>query len=302
MVTSPRPVAEELVKFYPEEDYYAYRIGAQREPRLETWLKRLVRESFYGYPPLADSRPPRLWWRWLLWPLRSRLRHIPPYVPGGRLLDVGCGAGDYLDVVSSLGWEPYGVDINSKAIEICQTRMPRGQFFLGHLDNARFPDDFFDVVNLSHVLEHMDSPTKTLQEVWRILKQEGLVLIHVPNADGMHARLFRENWFPWELPRHLVHFSPATIKVLVSKVGFEQIEILFHPTAYALLCSLKYQFEAWFSRRILFEEKKWLSALLYLYGTLLAGLAVADNMQVCARKPVPPGSKPGRNGNCASLP
>ena len=91
---------------------------------------------------------------------------------------------------------------------------------LGDLLDVHYKDRAFDVVLLSHSLEHLYDPLSTLLEVRRILDDDGVVVVTVPNAGSMEARLFGRWWFPWELPRHLYHFEKATLAQLLRQAGF----------------------------------------------------------------------------------
>jgi len=93
--------------------------------------------------------------------------------------------------------------------------------FNGELNDAKFPSNFFDVIVMNHVLEHLFNPKETLQEVSRILKPDGLLIIGIPNIDSYAARVFGKYWSAMEIPRHLYHFSVKTLKLLLSENNFE---------------------------------------------------------------------------------
>jgi 2-polyprenyl-3-methyl-5-hydroxy-6-metoxy-1,4-benzoquinol methylase len=95
----------------------------------------------------------------------------------------------------------------------------------GDLFEARFRDALFDVVTLYHVLEHTHDPSSVCKEIARILKEDGHLVIQVPNADSWQYRLFKERWAAFDVPRDLFYFTPRTIKALLAKAGFEVVKV-----------------------------------------------------------------------------
>jgi SAM-dependent methyltransferase len=91
------------------------------------------------------------------------------------------------------------------------------------LRSAGFPDGFFDVVTMWHVLEHLPDPAAALAEARRVLQADGLLVIEVPNLGSLTFRLCRERWWPLDVPRHLLHFTPQTLGRLLDAGGFEVV-------------------------------------------------------------------------------
>lgn len=136
----------------------------------------------------------------------------------GKLLDIGCGNGKFLYQMKRLGWEVYGVENDSGAFETAQ-RILGSNVFCGNLQDAGFPDNHFDVITVSHVIEHVLEPLALLEECRRILKPKGILVIITPNSQSLCKRIFGENWRSWEVPRHVFIFSPQSLKTLVEKSG-----------------------------------------------------------------------------------
>ncbi len=148
--------------------------------------------------------------------IRQLLRGTPP---GGRVLDVGCGRGVALSTVANRGYEAHGFEISDIAAAGID---PRVQLRVGdQLADAAFPDGHFDLVVMWHVLEHLLNPGETLHEIQRILKPGGRLAVAVPNIASWQAKLFGPAWFHLDLPRHLYHFSPKTLRRLVKANGFQ---------------------------------------------------------------------------------
>ena len=139
--------------------------------------------------------------------------------PGGKLLDVGCGNGWFLIKMRELEWSVSGVDFDSKAVEFCKSQ--NLNVGLGTLQSQNYPDDYFDIITINHVIEHVYDPFELLKECHRILKKNGTLIIETPNTNSwLHKYIYKENWFPLEPPRHIMIFNPQNLDRLVRKAGF----------------------------------------------------------------------------------
>jgi SAM-dependent methyltransferase len=228
---NPRPSTEHLASFYPD-DYYAY---VEVEPiplgryqafwlRVGRWSKLGLRRAFLRYPP-AGGWVSRWALRLCLWPLWLRAvwlgkdLKIVPYHGRGRLLEVGCGKGAWLDYQRAYGFVVTGVEPSRSAVEVAHRRYHL-DVRQGTLEGARFPDRTFDVIHLSHVFEHLPDPAAALDEMHRVLDVDGLVILKLPNVASASARRFGPYWLGLDLPRHLYHFTPGTITALLHRHGF----------------------------------------------------------------------------------
>jgi SAM-dependent methyltransferase len=226
---NPRPSKDLLRSFYPTVYYPP--VQPQSRPQLQqqakkmsAQIKRWVLEDYYGYPSIrADS-----WWRlprkMLLWPdkqLRElKGRHPLPWRGEGKILDVGCGAGGNLKTLQDQGWDPYGIEISDVAAAHARELL-QGHIHTGTLESAPFPPKSFDVVLMSHSLEHLPSPVDALQRVHRLLKDDGLLVVSVPNVHSLEFKLFGPWWFPLDPPRHFYHFDRTSLSAAAAKAGFQ---------------------------------------------------------------------------------
>lgn len=135
-----------------------------------------------------------------------------------RVLDVGCGRGYYLKRKLRAGWFCAGIDIPGSPL-------PEGGDGLdcrsGDASQLPWADDSFDLVVINHVLEHVSNPALACSEASRVLSKGGVLYVGVPNFGSWQRRMFGRNWFPLEIPRHLHHFTPQTLSILVSSAGFQ---------------------------------------------------------------------------------
>ena len=117
--------------------------------------------------------------------LADRLR----LVPGQKVLDVACGAGDWLEIAASKGATISGIDISKRAIGICRQRLPEGEFYVGPAETLPFPDQQFDLITCLGSLEHFLDQPGALKEMARVAKPDARILILVPNAGFLTYRL-----------------------------------------------------------------------------------------------------------------
>lgn len=97
--------------------------------------------------------------------------------------------------------------------------------FRGNLEEGSFPDDEFDAITISHVIEHVLDPIRFLQECKRILKPNGTVVIITPDSQNLGRRIFGKYWRGWEVPRHIFVFSPLSLRMIVQRVEFKVLKI-----------------------------------------------------------------------------
>ncbi len=150
----------------------------------------------------------------------------------GRVLEVGCAAGDYLLVLRQHGWEVTGVEFSEHAADIARQRGLDVR--TGDLLESNLPAETYDLVLLRHVLEHVASPTKTLSEIHRLLAPHGKVLVLVPNYQSLERMLCGRYWHGYDLPRHLYTFTTRTLIAAIERASL-RLHSVHHssvPTSY----------------------------------------------------------------------
>ncbi|MEK7811592.1 MAG: class I SAM-dependent methyltransferase [Pseudomonadota bacterium] len=196
--------------------------------------------------PLAQStlslahRFIKLWFLplWLLTGLQREakiLRYMTlAHEPIGKLLDVGCGGGRFLNRMQKRGWKVEGSDFDEQAARKV-THKYAIKTHVGDLSHCKLPADNFDVITMSQTIEHLYIPNTTLHECLRILKPGGLLILTTPNAESMGANEFGSFWRGWEAPRHLHLFTVNSLKRLVQRAGFEVPEALTYSAGSAVV-------------------------------------------------------------------
>jgi len=143
----------------------------------------------------------------------------------GRLLDIGSGDGAFVHHMASHGWDAIGLDFSPAAGELAARRGLRGRFLQGSLAEHDLPQGSLDAVTLWQVLEHIGEPLPLLQRVRTLLKPGGLLVASVPNLEGLSAVLTRERWWGLDVPRHLVHYTPRTLRRVVGAAGLRVVDV-----------------------------------------------------------------------------
>jgi SAM-dependent methyltransferase len=134
------------------------------------------------------------------------------------LFQKGCGDGAFLQSLKSRGWDVYGTETSAAGCAIARAKGI--SVHEGELATADFPDGVFDVITLWHVLEHLPDPVVELKRIRRMLKDDGTLVVEVPNSDSPTLRFCGGQWYALDVPRHLQHFSPSTLQRLLDSTGF----------------------------------------------------------------------------------
>lgn len=192
----PQPTDEELDKLYQAEYFDSW--GTIDDVSVYWELKRTLARRLLSMVDIKDK--------------------------GARVLDVGCATGAFLSVILEEGHKAYGVDINPDAIRKAAELVPGAEVKAGTLGGAGWGGDFFDVVVMSDVLEHLRDPCDVLEQVYRSLKPGGRLVVLTPNISSLSAKLMRGRWIHIK-DEHLYHYSPPSLDRLLVKCGFGNIRI-----------------------------------------------------------------------------
>jgi 2-polyprenyl-3-methyl-5-hydroxy-6-metoxy-1,4-benzoquinol methylase len=148
-----------------------------------------------------------------------RIRFFRRVKPSGKVLDIGCGMGYFLLACRDAGYDVEGMDLSADSAGYVRSEM-KIPVAVGTIDGIDFPPESFDVVTMWHFLEHTPDPRLYLQKARRWLKRDGTLVVDVPNYAGTDARKTWALWKGWQLPFHLYHYTPETLKKLLAIHGF----------------------------------------------------------------------------------
>lgn len=192
----------------------------------------------------------------------------------GTILDYGCGTGAFLNEMKLNGWNTYGIEPDAGARAKAEQLIGNTVGLPSELSSLT--TQTYDVVTMWHVLEHVHDLNGTIQEVKRLLKPEGKLFVAVPNHQSFDAQHYGTHWAAYDVPRHLHHFSPETMKSLMERHGLKIIvkKGMWFDSFYVSMLSEKYKagkinyFKAFFiglvSNLIAFLKVEKCSSLIYV--------------------------------------
>ena len=192
--TSPRPNVETIGQFYPPVYGPHQSRPAHRQNKKHHWF---------------GSHPRRFQEKLLT---ASRIQ-------GGRLLDFGCGAGRFLAHMAGQSWQVTGIDTSTMAVQRARTDLGL-RALVGTLPHPDLKPSSFEAITMWHSLEHVHEPLEILKEAHRLLVPGGRIVITVPNIDSLPFRWFGSAWYGLDLPRHMSHFAPWTLHLMLEQAGF----------------------------------------------------------------------------------
>jgi SAM-dependent methyltransferase len=193
------PAPEHIERYYPENyDPYARDIKDESSP-----LRRFLRR-------------------------RGMNNRVQPLIrrtnKPGRLLDVGCATGLFLNDMRSKGWTCYGVEPSISAAAYASNHFGL-DVFVGRLEEAHYPEASFDLITLWDVLEHTPNPRQVLEKSAILLKPGGTLFINIPNLNAKERKWFGPYWAGWDIPRHLHMFPLDWLSKIVESIGLRLTDI-----------------------------------------------------------------------------
>ena len=214
LITFPQPDLENLGKYYESEDYISH-----------TDNKRSLFEKAYHFVKNIA--------------LKNKLNLINgEQSQKGRILDIGAGTGDFLLTAKNDGWETIGVEPSDRAKNIA---IQKGISFVNEISDLE--NNSFDVITMWHVLEHVPNLELQIQELKRLLKPTGTLIVAVPNFKSYDAQHYKTFWAAYDVPIHFWHFSKKAIQSLFDKVDMklEKVLPMKFDSFYVSLLSEKYK-------------------------------------------------------------
>jgi 2-polyprenyl-3-methyl-5-hydroxy-6-metoxy-1,4-benzoquinol methylase len=205
------------------------------------------------------------------------LSHVRRFAPSGRLLDVGCHVGTFIELAEDAGFEVAGVEPSRWAARRAEARV-NGPVHVGVVEDAPLPEGAYDVVTMWDVIEHLPDPASTLRAVHSALRPGGVFAVTTMDVEALFPRVAGRFW-PWYMQMHLVYFSRRTLGELLRSCGFEVVEVSRHRrivrVSYAVSRLGSYSRAA----------ERVARALTRRLGDRTVGVDLGDIITVVARKP-----------------
>jgi 2-polyprenyl-3-methyl-5-hydroxy-6-metoxy-1,4-benzoquinol methylase len=215
-ITSPRPSDNDLPSYYESEDYISH---SDTKKGIINFLYQKVKTIT----------------------LKQKEKLISGFNTSKKLLDIGCGTGDFLQYSFDLGWDVTGLEPDKGARNLALSKLPGKVFPIENL--FKLPRHNFGIITMWHVLEHVSELNKYLTQLYELLEKNGRLIIALPNPDSADAKHYKEFWAAYDVPRHLYHFSKKNITALALKHGFKlkSIKPMLFDSFYVSMLSEKYK-------------------------------------------------------------
>lgn len=266
MRTNPRPTQDTIGFYYP--DNYGPYLGTQvHETRPASGIKKLLKflaKRIFNFNTMK----------------------LPSLAPG-RMLEIGCASGAFLNQMAGQGWQVQGIEFSEKAAKAAaQLGYPVHE---GALETAPSPDEPFDLIVGWMVLEHLHDPVGDLKKLSEWAKPDAWLALSIPNSGSMEFRFFREKLYSLQLPTHLYHFTPHTIELVLNAGGWKLEKIYHQRTLSNLIASTGYVLRdkgyASLGRRLINfpERSRWMIYALYPLAWLFSVFGQTGRMTVWAR-------------------
>ena len=197
LITYPKPSPNDLQRYYESEDYISH---SDKKSGVFNMIYQFVR----GFT------------------LKNKLKIIEQFQPNkGSLLDIGAGTGHFLDLAQKNNWKVTGIEPNDGAKKIATEK---GITFIENIQSLE--RNSCDVITMWHVLEHVYDLDEQIKQLKRVLKEDGTLIIAVPNFRSFDAKYYKSFWAAFDVPRHLSHFSKKSIKKLFQDKNMEVVHML----------------------------------------------------------------------------
>lgn len=216
LYTTPRPNKDEIGRYYKSEEYYSHQENKEGFiPKVYEKVKSVNLKNKYGIATEGKEK--------------------------GKALDIGCGVGDFLHTMEQHGWDCTGVEPSEDAKVIAKKRI-KGQL-LSSEEQENLPDSSFDIITMWHVLEHVDDIRWQIQQLHRLCKPGGRIIIALPNYKSYDGQYYKAEWAAYDVPRHLNHFNKETLIKILEESGLRHVktEKLMWDAYYISYMSEKYR-------------------------------------------------------------
>ncbi len=273
-----RPIQEYIGNYYPQNSYHLFtkKTGVDRSLRERLKVKtkeRLKKRDRKLIDKILLNFVPAYW----------RLAALFPQ--GSKILDIGCGGGWKLDLYKEFGWETYGFDISSEAVKIAKSK--GHHVITEQVENISYHDNYFDAIQISHVIEHLPNPVFTIKKAFALLKKEGFLLLETPNQASFLAKVFKADFWQIDSPRHFCLFCKKSLLFLLRYCDFKIETITTNSFKTGLGNSLQAFATRKYKKNINIKDNpliKLMNIIFFNFTFLFDKLKLGENLIIFAKK------------------
>lgn len=197
--TNPRPEETVLGNYYKSEDYVSH---SNTKKGFINSAYQLIRK----------------------YTLLKKLQLISKYYKTGNILDIGCGTGEFLNTCKNAKWKTMGIEPDPGARKMAIENY--GLDVREEVEIKKLDNESFDIISMWHVLEHVPQLNERIEDLKRLIKPNGVIIIAVPNCNSLDAGIYKEHWAAYDVPRHLYHFTPKDIEQIFKNHGLKLNTVL----------------------------------------------------------------------------
>ena len=214
LFTTPRPKQSEIGKYYKSEDYLSHN---EHKKGLVPWIYNQVKKLN----------------------IRNKYKIACDSYNNPKILDFGCGVGDFLHYAQLQGCDITGCDMSDDARKFASEKL--GKTIVKPEEIFALPDSTFDIITMWHVLEHIDNLKYQTEQLHRLLKDNGRLVIAVPNFMSYDAQHYKDKWAAYDVPRHLNHFhKESLLNIFKGKFSLDMIHPMKWDAYYISMMSENY--------------------------------------------------------------
>lgn len=245
---NPRIKEKDIGFYYESIDYFKEpkRTNPEKEKQefanffsfLKVFLKQQILRNHLGYGKQ------NIFWL-LIFPFKKSLlaKSYPYFIKGGKLLEVGCSNGSFLEELQSLGWQARGVEMSERSAQFAREKRNL-EVENKRLEECNFKENEFDAIIMNMVLEHLYSPFESLKKITQWLKPEGQLIFSLPYFQGFEFWAFKEFTYGLQLPTHQTFFKQTILRAYLKHLGFKKIKFYFQAFDRDLVVSSQYVFQS----------------------------------------------------------
>lgn len=226
---NPRVREEFIAGYYGEQDDLGYyNIPTEKKKsflsRIKNGINKQVLIQHFNYNNIGKKN---ILFKMLILPFKkiSKIKSIPKFVPGGKILEIGCSHGALLTELKNLGWDVQGIEMSEKMADYARSV---GLDVSGkRIEDNDYTENGFDVIIMNMVLEHLYDPFQNLKRITSWIKPGGQLIFSIPYIEGVEFKIFKDYSYGLQLPHHITFLNKKIMREYLTKLGYKNIRFYF---------------------------------------------------------------------------